>query len=50
MVEKLRALGYGIDFAHVRSAAHETVGRPHVADALRSLGSSKAVKKPSTGS
>ncbi len=38
MVDKLRALGYGIEYGHVRSAARETVGRPHVADALRRLG------------
>jgi len=45
MVEKLRALGYGIDYSHVRSAAHETVGRPHVADALRRLGIVKSRKE-----
>ena len=45
MVDKLRALGYGIDYAHVRSAAHETVGRPHVADALRRLGIVKSRKE-----
>ena len=45
MVEKLRALGYGIEFSHVRSAAHETVGRPHVADALRRIGAVKSRKE-----
>lgn len=39
MVEKLRGLGYALlEFEHVRSEAHETIGRPHVADALRRLG------------
>jgi predicted metal-dependent phosphoesterase TrpH len=38
MVDKLRAAGVAISFEHVRTAAHETVGRPHVADALRRLG------------
>lgn len=38
IVESLRALGIAIDFADVRAGAHETLGRPHVADALRRLG------------
>ena len=38
MVDKLRALGVPLDYADVRSTAHETVGRPHVADALRRRG------------
>ncbi len=38
MVDKLRALGHSISYEDVRAAAHETVGRPHVADALRRLG------------
>ncbi|HXT01164.1 MAG TPA: PHP domain-containing protein [Elusimicrobiota bacterium] len=45
MVDKLRALGYAIDYEHVRSVAHETVGRPHVADALRRLGIVKSRKE-----
>jgi predicted metal-dependent phosphoesterase TrpH len=45
MVDKLRALGYAIEYAHVRSAAHETVGRPHVADALRRIGAVKSRKE-----
>ena len=35
IVENLRALGFPIDFADVQAASHETLGRPHVADALR---------------
>ena len=38
IVDKLRALGVAVDYADVRSAAQETVGRPHVADALRRSG------------
>jgi hypothetical protein len=45
MVDKLRALGYGIEYEHVRSAAHETIGRPHVADALRRIGAVKSRKE-----
>jgi predicted metal-dependent phosphoesterase TrpH len=45
MVDKLRALGYAIDYDHVRSAAHETVGRPHLADALRRIGVVKSRKE-----
>jgi len=45
MVDKLRALGYALDYEAVRSAAHETVGRPHVADALRRLGIVKSRKE-----
>jgi predicted metal-dependent phosphoesterase TrpH len=45
MVENLRALGFAIDYESVRAAAHETVGRPHVADALRRLGIVKSRKE-----
>ena len=45
MVDRLRALGFAIEYDHVRSAAHETVGRPHVADALRRLGIVKSRKE-----
>lgn len=45
IVEKLRALGIAIDFEHIRSCAHETLGRPHVADALRRLGVVKSRKE-----
>ncbi len=45
MVEKLRALGFGLDYEQVRATAHETVGRPHVADALRRLGIVKSRKE-----
>jgi predicted metal-dependent phosphoesterase TrpH len=45
MVDKLRALGYGIDYADVRASAHETLGRPHVADALRRIGAVKSRKE-----
>ena len=38
MIEKLRGLGLAVGYEAVRAAAHETVGRPHVADALRSAG------------
>ncbi len=38
IVENLRALGFPIDFADVQAASHETLGRPHVADALRRKG------------
>lgn len=38
MIDKLRALGLAVDYEDVRSAAHETVGRPHVADALKRRG------------
>lgn len=45
MVEKLRALGVAIEYRDVSAAAHETVGRPHVADALRRLGVVKSRKE-----
>ncbi|MEK7232262.1 MAG: PHP domain-containing protein [Elusimicrobiota bacterium] len=45
IVENLRALGIDIEFEHVRSGAHETLGRPHVADALRRLGIVKSRKE-----
>lgn len=45
IVENLRALGIAIEFEHVRSGAHETLGRPHVADALRRLGVVKSRKE-----
>jgi predicted metal-dependent phosphoesterase TrpH len=45
MVDKLRALGCAIDYADVRAAAHETVGRPHVAVALRRSGIVKSRKE-----
>jgi len=38
IVEKLRSLGFPIDYDDVRAAARETLGRPHVADALRRKG------------
>src|SRR5579885_3666146 len=38
MVEKLKGLGLPVEFEDVRAAAHETVGRPHLADALRRRG------------
>lgn len=45
MVDKLRALGLPVDYADVRAAAHETVGRPHLADALRRSGVVKSRKE-----
>ena len=45
IVENLRALGIGIDFEQVRAGAFETLGRPHVADALRRLGVVKSRKE-----
>ena len=45
MVDKLRALGYALDYDVVRASAHETVGRPHVADALRRIGAVKSRKE-----
>ena len=45
MVDKLRALGFAIDYEHVLAAAHETVGRPHLADALRRIGVVKSRKE-----
>jgi predicted metal-dependent phosphoesterase TrpH len=45
IVEKLRALGIAIDLDSVRANAHETIGRPHVADALRRLGVVKSRKE-----
>lgn len=38
IVEKLRALGCALDYDDVRASAQETLGRPHVADALRRKG------------
>lgn len=38
IVENLRGLGIAIEFSDVQAGAHETLGRPHVADALRRLG------------
>lgn len=35
IVEKLQGLGLDIRFSDVQAASHETLGRPHVADALR---------------
>jgi predicted metal-dependent phosphoesterase TrpH len=45
MVETLRALGFPVEYETVRANAHETVGRPHVADALRRLGLVKSRKE-----
>ena len=45
IVENLRALGIAIEFEDVKSGAHETLGRPHVADALRRLGVVKSRKE-----
>lgn len=45
IVEKLRALGIAIEFADVRAGAFETLGRPHVADALRRIGAVKSRKE-----
>ncbi len=45
IVENLRSLGIAIEFEHVKSGAHETLGRPHVADALRRLGVVKSRKE-----
>jgi predicted metal-dependent phosphoesterase TrpH len=38
IVENLRKLGIDISFEEVTSTSHETLGRPHVADALRRKG------------
>lgn len=38
IVEKLRGLGLPLAYEDVSAAARETLGRPHVADALRRLG------------
>lgn len=38
IVENLRALGYDLSFEDVVATSHETLGRPHVADALRRKG------------
>ncbi len=38
IVEQLRAKGLDITFDDVRRTSHETLGRPHVADALRRKG------------
>lgn len=45
IVENLRALGIAIEFSDVQSGAHGTLGRPHVADALRRLGVVKSRKE-----
>ncbi len=45
IVENLRGLGIAIEFENVKSGAHETLGRPHVADALRRLGVVKSRKE-----
>jgi predicted metal-dependent phosphoesterase TrpH len=45
MVDKLRALGHMISYEDVAAAAHETVGRPHVADALKRAGVVKSRKE-----
>jgi predicted metal-dependent phosphoesterase TrpH len=45
MVDRLRGLGFPVEYEHVMSAAHETVGRPHVADALKRLGVVKSRKE-----
>jgi predicted metal-dependent phosphoesterase TrpH len=45
IVENLRGLGIAIEFADVSAGAHETLGRPHVADALRRLGVVKSRKE-----
>jgi len=45
MVEKLRALGVMVEYDDVRAAAQETLGRPHVADALRRIGAVKSRKE-----
>ena len=45
IVDNLRGLGFAIELAHVTANAHETVGRPHVADALRRLGIVKSRKE-----
>ncbi len=38
IVENLQALGLDVSFEDVVSTSHETLGRPHVADALRRKG------------
>lgn len=45
IVDRLRALGIPIEYGHVMATAHETVGRPHVADALKRLGVVKSRKE-----
>lgn len=45
IVENLRAIGVAVEFEQVRAGAHETLGRPHVADALRRLGVVKSRKE-----
>lgn len=45
IVENLRALGIAIEFSDVQSGARGTLGRPHVADALRRLGVVKSRKE-----
>lgn len=38
IVERIRALGLALEFDDVKAASHETLGRPHVADALKRKG------------
>ena len=45
MVDKLRALGHAIEYEDVLAGARGTVGRPHLADALRRLGVVKSRKE-----
>lgn len=45
IVEKLQGLGLPIEFEEVRANAHETLGRPHAADALRRKGVVKSRKE-----
>lgn len=45
MVDKLRALGHPVTYEDVSAAAHETIGRPHVADALKRAGVVKSRKE-----
>lgn len=45
MVDKLRALGLSVSYEDVAASAHETVGRPHVADALKRAGVVKSRKE-----
>lgn len=45
IVEKLRALGLSVDFEDVCAGARGTLGRPHVADALRRAGHVKSRKE-----
>lgn len=45
IVEKLRGIGIDVAFEDVRATAHETLGRPHVADALLRKGLVKSRKE-----